>query len=295
MHPAAPPLLIFDSFLNSSAAAAAEDMAKSHRPPKFGSPLSVAWWEQKPWFPGWRRSLPPEYIAMLLPALRQLSHHPSLRERIASVHPASSSMFTITCTPPAALPLFSRAPHHDEHRTVALVHYLSSSWRGDPSGGTGFYRERHSGQSRFSPADCAAMVANASDPGEVSAFCVGSLADVCFRLLTGEAVGLSLIERLVASGTLPRAPIEGQRRFCAERATGVLSMMRQEDEPAKYMAESDDKFELIHAVPYRYNRLVVYDGSLLHAVHLDRGASEALSCNVDEGRLTASIFLEHKA
>ena len=126
----------------------------------------------------------------------------------------------------------------------------------------------------------------------VSTFCVGSLLDKCFRLLTsGTTAGLqAALERVVAGGELPRSR-EEQRRFCTEHV-GISSMMREPSAPPKYMGGSDELFELIYNVPYEFNRAIIYDGAMLHAAHIDQGgATDALDCDPSVGRLAGSIFL----
>ena len=179
-----------------------------------------------------------------------------------------------------------------------MVHYLSRTWRGAPHGGTGFYRERASGESRFTAAECEALAAAAPTQGDVSHYCVDSLSDVCFQLLTNKDQMVDFVLRaklakLVTDGTLPTASLE-QRRYCAQRAhNGLSSMMRSPEARPHYMADSDEKFELLHAEPYQWNRAVIYEGSILHSAHLDQRAvgADGLSCDPSVGRLTASIFL----
>lgn len=205
-------------------------------------------------------------------------------------------MFTVTCKQPAELTLFQRAPHHDQSNTIAVVVYLSRTWQGRAAsgGGTGIFREKSSRYSRFNPEDCEEMLATRG-PANVSTFCVGSLLDKCFRLLTGGTnAGLqSALEQIVAAGDVPRTRQE-QLHVCTERV-GMSSMMREPGEAPKYMGATDELFELVYAVPYVWNRAVIYDGAMLHAAHIDQGSTtEALSCDPSKGRLAASIFLERE-
>ena len=294
VHPTGLPLLVVDNFLEPSVAEAAEEMAKNGS----DSLLAGSPWERSSWFPGLRRPLPPAYEEMVTSALGRLSLNESLGAVVSSeARPSHSSMLTVTCTAPANLTLFNRAPHHDEETTIAVVHYLSRSWRASPAGGTGYYRERSSGQSRFSVADCEAMAA--AWPHNASTFCVDSLLDKCFRLLTeGTNAGLQdRLERFVADSDLPGLQIPRsraeQRRICSEHV-GLSSMMREAGARPKYMAGSDELFELLHEVPYEFNRAVIYDGAMLHAAHVPPEAligDEAQDCDPAVGRLAASLFL----
>ena len=70
-------------------------------------------------------------------------------------------------------------------------------------------------------------------------------------------------------------------------------MMRARDQKAHYMGASDEKFELVHEEAYKWNRVIIYDGSILHSAHLDQQfvSTDQLSCDPNIGRLTASLFL----
>ena len=106
-------------------------------------------------------------------------------------------------------------------------------------------------------------------------------------------------ERGVQSSPGPTAPAQPSRqeqlRVCSERV-GMSSMMREASDAPKYMGATDEMFELVYAVPYVWNRAIVYDGAMLHAAHIDEGATtEALDCDPSKGRLAASIFLSREA
>ena len=145
-----------------------------------------------------------------------------------------------------------------------------------------------------------ALTAVAPTPGDVSHYCEGSITDVCFQLLTNKDQHVEVelrakLRKLARDLGLPKSRDSVQaRRFCAQHAhNGLASMMRPTDERARYMAGSDELFELLHAEPYQWNRAIIYDGAVLHSAHLDQRAvgAEDLSCDPTVGRLTASIFL----
>ncbi|MEI9904313.1 MAG: DUF6445 family protein [Asticcacaulis sp.] len=56
-----------------------------------------------------------------------------------------------------------------------------------------------------------------------------------------------------------------------------------------YFDGSDDDFDRIGKVEAEYNRLIIYDGSLLHSALV---APERLSADPRKGRLTANIFVK---
>ena len=340
IEPAFAPVLVIDNLLNATAASAAQALIKG----------SEDGWQQYSWFPGWRQPLPDAYTAMIVEALERLHSTGKLSSAARPPPPRPSSMFTVTCTPPEALPMLSRAPHHDIEGTTALVHYLSQSWRGAPNGGTGFYRERRSGHSRFNEEDCkqahtdaaaAIEAARAADEGDstaleklgnVSIFCVGSLSASCLRLIQLTSEPIAAVRRLRESRAVdelrwmvasthaplpPNADGASARAYCAAHARGLDSLMRRHDgnsrrgprdgvevveeeestmSKPKYMSASDERFELLHAVEYKFNRAVLYDGAMLHSAHIDldavSGGANALGCDVTTGRLTASVFLD---
>ena len=306
IHPTGLPLLVIDNFLNHSAALIAEVTAKGESE-TLVSPLVSSSWEKKPWFPGWRRPLPKAYKTLITEALSRLPLSDWLNVALEDPQPHPSSMLTVTCTPPEQLPLFSRSPHHDQSahmghgQTIAMVHYVSRSWRGAPSGGTGMYRERLSGQSRFRREDCAAAEAAAHEPGNVSAFCPLSLSDVCARVLGNgdpptdrDAVALEdyyTREPRSPAGEGVKAHETRMRPFCLRQAHGLASTLRASEVKPKYMGASDAHFELLHEVSYTWNRVILYDGSMLHSAHIDAAAAGALSCDPHSGRLAGSVFL----
>ncbi|MFD2166640.1 DUF6445 family protein [Thalassotalea euphylliae] len=57
-----------------------------------------------------------------------------------------------------------------------------------------------------------------------------------------------------------------------------------------YQIDSNEHYELIHSIPYKPNRMVIYPGNLLHSTLVDE--EKDISDNPAQGRLTANIFLE---
>ena len=152
---------------------------------------------------------------------------------------SNTSFFGLACFSPASLSRGQRAPHVDRGNalaeaeapggsavSLALVHFLSSSWSGGGapgSGGTAFYRERHTGASRFTHADCARLASEGS--GASSYFCEGSLAHTC-----------ALQRYPTAACRDARVSVERSRPF--------------------YQSGDDDEFERLAAVEYKFNRAV---------------------------------------
>lgn len=60
--------------------------------------------------------------------------------------------------------------------------------------------------------------------------------------------------------------------------------------PARYFDRSDDRFTFLGMMPARFNRLVVYPGSLLHSACLNPVVS--LSSDPRRGRLTVNTFYD---
>ena len=60
--------------------------------------------------------------------------------------------------------------------------------------------------------------------------------------------------------------------------------------PQRYINGSDDHFELLKALPYRQNRLLVYPGTLLHSGNID--PLRDISDDPRTGRLTANLFID---
>lgn len=79
-------------------------------------------------------------------------------------------------------------------------------------------------------------------------------------------------------------------RFDRFRERANQHMREQGSPPMRYCRQSDDHFELLDAVGYRKNRLVLYPGNLLHTALVEPGRD--ISANPATGRLTANLFLD---
>jgi Family of unknown function (DUF6445) len=66
------------------------------------------------------------------------------------------------------------------------------------------------------------------------------------------------------------------------------SFTRVVGSPPNYLTASNDYFELLHAVPAKFNRAVFYDGSIFHSSHIER--ADLLSADPACGRLTLNGF-----
>jgi hypothetical protein len=60
--------------------------------------------------------------------------------------------------------------------------------------------------------------------------------------------------------------------------------------PARYFDRSDERYTFLGMMPARFNRLVVYPGSLLHSACINPARS--LSSDPRQGRLTVNTFLD---
>lgn len=60
--------------------------------------------------------------------------------------------------------------------------------------------------------------------------------------------------------------------------------------PARYFDRSDEQFTFLGMMPARFNRMVVYPGSLLHSACINPGCS--LSSDPRQGRLTVNTFYD---
>lgn len=80
------------------------------------------------------------------------------------------------------------------------------------------------------------------------------------------------------------------RHFDEFREQAMRYMERHGTPSARYCSQSDDHFEMIGAVGYRENRIVVYPGNLLHTALVD--PEQDISADPSTGRLTANLFLE---
>jgi hypothetical protein len=86
----------------------------------------------------------------------------------------------------------------------------------------------------------------------------------------------------------------GCQRITAENRERYLDVYHEEVNrrvpPARYFDRSDEQFTFLGMVPARFNRLVVYPGSLLHSACIDPGRS--LSADPRRGRLTVNTFYD---
>lgn len=60
--------------------------------------------------------------------------------------------------------------------------------------------------------------------------------------------------------------------------------------PPRYFGDSDERFEFLGMMPARFNRLVMYRGSLLHSAIVNPGLG--LSSDPRQGRLTVNTFYD---
>jgi len=58
--------------------------------------------------------------------------------------------------------------------------------------------------------------------------------------------------------------------------------------PASYITQSNEIAELLHAVPARFNRLIVYAGDIPHSAYIEE--PDLLTTDVSTGRLTLNCF-----
>jgi hypothetical protein len=69
----------------------------------------------------------------------------------------------------------------------------------------------------------------------------------------------------------------------------VYAELDRHPAPARYFADSDAQFELLGVMPARFNRLVVYRGSLLHSAIVN---PRRLDADPRTGRLTVNTFYD---
>jgi hypothetical protein len=321
-------VLVIDNFMPPQVAAAAEAAARASTRWKPGLPPHQQEWAR--WrasekelfapsyvvntFPGLRTDMTDEYVNALKHAIKRLPLRKTFGERPKRFGRVSSA-FSNICYSPDALAMATRSPHIDQGPTlqdpvgtqvggdtgpvggeplIAVTHYLSSTWEADASapgantssGGTAFYRERASGASLFSDAACAAVAAEARSmakghapklkPGgqfmSASYFCHNSPAVCCWNIRQ----------------SMDENP--AWRSYYADLNCQNVSVSIANGQG--YPAASTDDFELLHAVPYRWNRAVIYSTKqLVHSAYLDTAAVKALSTSPQLGRLSANIFL----
>jgi len=86
----------------------------------------------------------------------------------------------------------------------------------------------------------------------------------------------------------------GWQRITADNRERFLDVYHDEINrrrpPARYFDRSDEQFTLLGMLPARFNRLVVYPGSLLHSACIHPVAS--LSSDPRRGRLTVNTFYD---
>lgn len=98
---------------------------------------------------------------------------------------------------------------------------------------------------------------------------------------------------------------QGGTAFYRHRATGLQQVTPQNREdfldvyyaeldeqapPPGYVGPSDDRYELLGTMPARFNRLVIYRGSLLHSGVID--PQQDLGTDPLTGRLTVNSFFD---
>ncbi len=86
----------------------------------------------------------------------------------------------------------------------------------------------------------------------------------------------------------------GWQRITAENRERYLDACHEELNrhmpPARYFDRSDERFTFLGMVPARFNRLVVYPGSLLHTACVNPACS--VSSDPRRGRLTVNTFYD---
>jgi len=86
----------------------------------------------------------------------------------------------------------------------------------------------------------------------------------------------------------------GWQRITSENSEHYLDVCHEEVNrhlpPARYFDRSDERFTFLGMMPARFNRLVVYPGSLLHSACINPARS--LSGDPRQGRLTVNTFCD---
>ncbi|TDP62423.1 DUF6445 family protein [Roseateles toxinivorans] len=100
-------------------------------------------------------------------------------------------------------------------------------------------------------------------------------------------------------------PEHGGTGFYRHRATGLQQItpetldrysdaycgeIERVPPPPRYFDDSDEHFSFLGMIPARFNRLVVYSGSLLHTACINPGLS--ISSDPRQGRLTVNTFYD---
>jgi hypothetical protein len=77
---------------------------------------------------------------------------------------------------------------------------------------------------------------------------------------------------------------------CRDRyGTAIYDQVDRHPAPPRYFDDSDEHFELLGVMPARFNRLVVYRGSLLHSAVVN---PQRLGSDPRTGRLTVNTFYD---
>lgn len=226
-------------------------------------------------FPGVRAPLSNRYEEFVWARMQQLLLHEKSRDILkqAKIQWTSGVVgLGITCLSPRALDVGNTKPHVDTiDAHVAFLHYLSKTdWSSDeteeaPYGGTSFYKETRTGTANFLPKYCDKLSA-----GGGSMFCEGTLIPRCMNLRR-----------------------DGKRlpKSCEIVPEAEMKMWVTDIEtPSYFAANGDEDFELQEAVPYKFNRVVMYSPKQLHDRYMDNAAMEALSCDPKQGRMTGHMF-----
>ena len=86
----------------------------------------------------------------------------------------------------------------------------------------------------------------------------------------------------------------GLQRITADNSERYLDAYHEEVNrrrpPARYFDRSDEQFTFLGMMPARFNRMVVYPGSLLHSACINPARS--LSSDPRQGRLTVNTFYD---
>ena len=175
------------------------------------------------------------------------------------------SFFGNVCYHPSSLGISQRAPHTDvgvidrKSIVVAVVHYLSPKFEG--LGGTSFYKESSSDGSRFLLQDCKILKNHAKDLG----------------LKPGSTKYLD-----VASCHCKPS----SNMYCHN-----YQWYNKKFPNAEYTNDSNEHYELLLHVPYKFNTAVLYSAQQLHSAYIDDETLEHLSCDAKNGRVTSNVFL----
>jgi len=109
--------------------------------------------------------------------------------------------------------------------------------------------------------------------------CIAALLYLC-----GEECGGTAFYRHRAT-SLERITADARDRY----GDVVYAEIERNPPPARYFAESDSHFELLGVMPARFNRLVIYRGSLLHSAIVN---PRRLNADAKAGRLTVNTFFD---